>query len=155
MFRSISCSDYRPPHVCCGTLLCQSCSLWIFIFWTSQQRSQAQTGKFDTKLSDASEEAEGGSSKKTKPHEDNWADGISSKMQSSCIAWRAHTRALSQKKHMCAHTHTHSLTHTHTHTHTNTHTHTYQHCLRKLRHWNCQQISNSHLNSSIVKWHAF
>ena len=70
-----------------------------------------------------------------------------------------HTLAHSHKKNICAPTHTltHSLTHTHTHTHTHkyTHTHTYQHCLRKLRHWNCQQISNSHLNSSIVKWHAF
>ncbi|XP_068580471.1 leucine zipper protein 2-like [Cebidichthys violaceus] len=36
-----------------------------------QQRSQAQTGKSDTKLSDDREEAEGGSSKKTKPHEDD------------------------------------------------------------------------------------
>ncbi|KAI3377399.1 hypothetical protein L3Q82_008589, partial [Scortum barcoo] len=36
-----------------------------------QQRSQAQTGKFNTKLSDDSEEAEGGSSKKTKPHKYN------------------------------------------------------------------------------------
>ncbi|XP_061565254.1 leucine zipper protein 2 [Cololabis saira] len=35
-----------------------------------QQRSQVQTGKFNTKLTDNSEEAEGGSSKKTKPHED-------------------------------------------------------------------------------------
>ncbi|TNN58234.1 Leucine zipper protein 2 [Liparis tanakae] len=34
-----------------------------------QQRSQPQTGKSDTKLSDDSEAAEGGSSKKTKPHE--------------------------------------------------------------------------------------
>ncbi|KAL3065842.1 hypothetical protein OYC64_015893 [Pagothenia borchgrevinki] len=34
-----------------------------------QQRSQAQTVKSTTKLSDASEDAEGGSSKKTKPHE--------------------------------------------------------------------------------------
>ncbi|KAF3686711.1 Leucine zipper protein 2 Precursor [Channa argus] len=36
-----------------------------------QQRSQAQTGKFNTKLSDDSKEAEEGSSKKTKPHKDN------------------------------------------------------------------------------------
>ncbi|XP_034433793.1 leucine zipper protein 2 isoform X2 [Hippoglossus hippoglossus] len=37
-----------------------------------QQRSQAETGKINTKLSDASDEAEGGSSsKKTKPHKDN------------------------------------------------------------------------------------
>ncbi|XP_060924578.1 leucine zipper protein 2 [Limanda limanda] len=37
-----------------------------------QQRSQAETGKINTKLSDASEEAEGGGgSRKTKPHKDN------------------------------------------------------------------------------------
>ncbi|XP_029354527.1 leucine zipper protein 2 [Echeneis naucrates] len=36
-----------------------------------QQRSQAQSGKFNTKLSDDSEEAEGGSSKKLKPHKYN------------------------------------------------------------------------------------
>ncbi|XP_068175629.1 leucine zipper protein 2 [Antennarius striatus] len=36
-----------------------------------QQRSQAQTGKFNTKPSDDKEEAEGGSSKKTKAHESN------------------------------------------------------------------------------------
>ncbi|KAM7405784.1 hypothetical protein PAMP_000211 [Pampus punctatissimus] len=36
-----------------------------------QQRSQAQTEKFNTKPSDDSEEAEGGSSKKTKPHKYN------------------------------------------------------------------------------------
>ncbi|KAM7424561.1 hypothetical protein PAMA_000757 [Pampus argenteus] len=36
-----------------------------------QQRSQAQTGKFNTKPSDDSEEAEGGGSKKTKPHKYN------------------------------------------------------------------------------------
>ncbi|KAM6943263.1 leucine zipper protein 2 isoform 1-T1 [Xenentodon cancila] len=35
-----------------------------------QQRSQVQTGKFNTKLTDNSEEAEGVSSKKTKPHKD-------------------------------------------------------------------------------------
>ncbi|KAM8894600.1 leucine zipper protein 2 isoform 2-T2 [Spinachia spinachia] len=36
-----------------------------------QQRSRAQAGKSDTKLSGGGEEAEGGSSRKTKPHEIN------------------------------------------------------------------------------------
>lgn len=119
------------------TNVCHVCSIIVSVLLImdlyhllhpSQQRSQTQTGKFNTKLSRGSEEAEGGGSQNKNPHERNWADAVPTKTQNSGNAWRilrrAHTGALTKGKNktQTEHRHAHNtcaLTHTRTRLHRN------------------------------------
>lgn len=129
----------------------------LFFFWTQQQTSQVQPENVGTKLSHDSGDAEGGGSKKTKPHKYNWTDGMSSQSSLHCL------KDVSKSTHFAHfHTHTQKSVPTHTLPYTLTFKHTYTQqdiCILALLEESEILGLSTKLDLSsenfIVKWHAF